>query len=233
MLVPPLLVPRTWKQRLSSCPRWTWTPSPRWTSPRTTGMTWPSTASPSSRQPTSRSRPVTRTCGSPCGTRCSTTRTTPTARYAALCSGGSGPRGLSLCCGSEQRAGAGPGARLRDGLQQASVSLSAGRPGCVERHPEIHGRPPRARALRQDAADPRRRGQGGQCPASTAQICTGTWVRVVAAKGRHPPGTHQPAAPGRRGTEPPIGSPLSPAVIAGVGPRLRSLGPTQTGHERM
>lgn len=104
--------------------------------------------------------------------------------------------GLSLRCGSEQGAGAGPGTRPRTRLQQASVSLSAGRPGCVERHPEVHGRPPGARALRQDAAGPGRRGQGGQRPASTARICTGTWVRVVAAKGRHPPGTHQPAAPG-------------------------------------
>lgn len=162
-------------------------------------------------------------------------------------SSGSGSRGAqsALWLRARRRGRSwGPARALRP---SRPVSPSPGRPGCVERHPEVHGRPPRARALRQDAASPGRLGQGGQRPASTARLCTGTgggWCQQRAD-------THQPTAPGEvrhraphgltlqsrsqaPALEPHLEAPsaaqdlLTPAVTAGEGPRLWSLGSTRT-----
>lgn len=67
-------------------------------------MAWLSTASPSLLQRTSRNRPATRISGNPCDTRCSTTRTMPTARYLAalwLLEAQGTPIAHTLHCGSE------------------------------------------------------------------------------------------------------------------------------------
>lgn len=138
------LAPRIWKQRPRSCPRLTWTQSPCWRSLGRAWMTWLSTHSPSSLQPTSRSRPAIHTAGGPSDTRCSTMTTRPTARYLVLLwflVAPATPR-TRICAVVQWEQGRG---RVTTASAVSwvpagpSVLISPGCPGCVEHHLEVHG----------------------------------------------------------------------------------------------